>query len=160
MRYLVFSDSHGHWEKLDDWLCHYHDSVDGLICAGDFYRDGLSLSRQWQLPYFGAQGNNDHEGEAAPWQTLWHDGTCHLGVIHGHQWDSSRRLEKLTQWGQENECQMVIFGHSHVRYYQPGVIALLNPGALYRPRNGEPATAALLTISNTKPVTIDWILLQ
>lgn len=76
MHYLVFSDSHGHLEKLDDWLAHYHDSVDGVICAGDFYRDGFLLSSQWHLPYFGAQGNNDHEEKASPWQ----DGTCHLGV--------------------------------------------------------------------------------
>lgn len=156
MRYLVFSDTHGHTDFLNDWLTNHPRSVDGLVSAGDFYRDGQQLATRWNLPYFGAQGNNDHEPDS-PWQTIWTVQDITLGVIHSHQWSASQRMKKLEQWAEDAHCQVVIFGHSHVRLYRPGRITLLNPGALYRPRANQPRTCVLLTIDPSGSLQVDWI---
>lgn len=159
MRYLVFSDTHGHTEFLHDWLHRYHNAVDGLVSAGDFYRDGQELADAFHLPYFGAQGNNDLE-PASPWHTVWATEGLNIGVIHSHQWASTERVVRMQEWGQEQGCRMVIFGHSHVRFYLPGPITLLNPGSLFRPRNREPKTCVLLTIraTQTDPFEVEWVL--
>ena len=159
MRYLIFSDTHGHTEFLDEWLSRHHKAVDGLVSAGDFYRDGQELAQAFNLPYFGAQGNNDHEPES-PWHTIWTVQGLSIGVIHSHQWSATDRIVKIEEWAQQRGCRMVIFGHSHVRLYRPGPITLLNPGALFRPRNQEPKTCALLTVEPTQadPFAVEWIL--
>ncbi|MHB1612220.1 MAG: metallophosphoesterase family protein [Sulfobacillus sp.] len=159
MRYLVFSDTHGHVDTVSQWFQDAPDAVNAVVSAGDFYRDGLALAQQWGLPYYGAQGNNDLE-PASPWHTIWDDGAFRVGVIHSHQWPVHRRLDELTQWGHENGCQIVIFGHSHVRFYQPGVVSLLNPGAVHRPRNGQPPTAVVMDLNPDRTWSLHWILLS
>lgn len=156
MKYLVFSDTHGHVDFLDHWLESHSGAVDGLVSAGDFYRDGQTLATRWNLPYYGAQGNNDREPEA-PWQTIWTAHGMRFGVIHSHQWPAAERLGKLQQWARDADCQVVIFGHSHVRVYHPGTVTLLNPGALFRPRDNQPRTCALLSISRSGALGLDWI---
>lgn len=158
MKYLVFSDTHGHTEFLHQWLAQHPGTVDGLVSAGDFYRDGQELAESWSLPYFGAQGNNDNEPQS-PWHTIWTAHGLRFGVIHSHQWSLDDRIAKLEQWAEEQGCHAVIFGHSHVRLYRPGTPTLLNPGALFRPRNNEPRTCALVTFKEglQDSLQVDWI---
>lgn len=159
MRYLIFSDTHGHTEFLHDWLRRQHQAIDGLVSAGDFYRDGQELAESFNLPYFGAQGNNDQEPES-PWHTVFTTEGWRIGVIHSHQWAATERIVRMEEWAQQRGCHLVIFGHSHVRFYQPGPISLLNPGALFRPRNQEPKTCVLLTVraAPADPFAVEWIL--
>jgi len=146
MRYLVVSDSHGHLNLLWNWLKTCRESWDAIIHAGDYYRDGEALSQQLGLPMFGAQGNNDRDARA-PWETVWQDGTRRLGVIHGHQWDADHRLQGLLEWAKMRGCEVVVFGHSHVDgVFQQEGRWLINPGAIWRPRQGRPPLVMTLEI--------------
>lgn len=139
MRYLVISDTHGHLGQMSIPLQEGHPRVDGVICAGDFYRDGLWLARRMGIPCFGAQGNNDHDAKA-PWATFWQVHGVRLGVIHGHQWSSHKRLAGLGGLAGRHRLHVLVFGHSHQReqYRTPSAL-LVNPGAGFRPVDSPPS---------------------
>ncbi|POB11092.1 metallophosphoesterase [Sulfobacillus sp. hq2] len=138
MRYVVISDTHGRIAKWANQLVNLSD-VDGLICAGDFYRDGLWLAQKMGVPYYGAQGNNDHDVHA-PWATFWQSHGVRFGVIHGHQWPASQRLAALQRLAHQFTLQVLVFGHSHKREsYHTSETWIVNPGAGFRPVQSPPS---------------------
>lgn len=137
MRYLVVADIHGHLERLKP-LTDSTMLLDGVIGAGDFYRDGQWLADNFGVPYYGAQGNNDHE-ETAPWITMWAVDHIRFGVIHGHQWVSSRRQQGLWHFAESHRLDIVIFGHTHRRqHFVHDETIFFNPGSVFRPRGFPP----------------------
>lgn len=156
MRYLVISDTHGHIEPV---LAHRRDygEIAAVIGAGDFYRDGAWIAEMWGLPYYGAQGNNDHEPQS-PWSSTFRDGRVVGFVIHGHQWEASRRLQGLCQVAKAQRADILVYGHTHRRRVDRCQDAtLLNPGAVYAPRGGEPRTVALLDIAPNGSLSWEWL---
>ena len=152
-RYLVISDSHGHMAEVlarcQDW-----GRFDGVIGAGDFYRDGAALAQIMNLPYFGAQGNNDREPDA-PWMTDI-PGTVLGLVIHGHQWPAPVRQNGLVQRAKQSGAEYVVFGHSHRRFdLTVDGIRLLNPGAIYRSL-AFPPSVGVLDIEQTGQLSWNW----
>lgn len=151
MRYLVVSDTHGRIFPVLDRMSGSKWGFDAVIGAGDFYRDGVALS--------GAQGNNDLEPDS-PWSNTWQDGLVRGLVIHGHQWPSHRRRQGLIEKAQALSCNLVIYGHSHVReWIKVGDITLINPGAVHAPRNNQPKTIAVLDIFPDGTLSLKWITL-
>ncbi|MBX5467858.1 MAG: YfcE family phosphodiesterase [Firmicutes bacterium] len=153
MRYLVLSDSHGRLEPVWRWLAACKDQFDAVIHAGDFFLDGQTVADALQVPYYGAQGNNDRDPKA-PWETVWEDQGVRLGVIHGHQWAAPQRLAGLGQWAKAHRLKVVVYGHTHVdavTQWEGGW--LLNPGAVWRPRARRPAQVMSLTVTAQG---VDW----
>ncbi len=76
-------------------------------------------------------------------------GGIHIAAIHGHQWYGRQRLEKLAALGKHMNAALVVFGHTHRRYYEiVDGMPVLNPGSIALPRDGRHGTYAVCCIEN------------
>lgn len=144
MRIIVASDSHGNSGILDD-LEKKHPDVDLFLHCGDICDEPLYFPK-WII----VQGNND----------LWRDlperriipvGKHRILMEHSHRCSYFYREKSLVQIAQQNECDIVCFGHTHHSYIDSiNGVYLLNPGSCVFPRDGNPPSYAILDIEEDK----------
>lgn len=68
---------------------------------------------------------------------------------HGHNFGVKYSLEKLKKTAIDNNCHIVLFGHTHVSkvLYEDGVY-IVNPGSCSNPRDGGPPSYAVIDITD------------
>ena len=145
MKILVFSDSHGYYNRILPVIAQ-HDDVDMVIHCGDVLNDAISLSKLINpgiiLRY--VVGNNDYAPSEPKEITIEAEGKK-IFVTHGHLFGVKSGLDSLRKKIKEG-YDLVIYGHTHIantEYYLGGTI--LNPGAMcYTGRS----SYAVVTIEN------------
>jgi len=155
LRIIVLSDTHGNYNALDsvisrntdaDWIFHLGDGereLDRYVISHPFIAskiihvagncDGGSLSNDFFiLPV------SEHK----------------ILATHGHLYGVNRSLERLKILAYTNECDIVLFGHTHIRYesYENGLY-ILNPGSASIPRDGQKPSFGHIDISPAGIVT-------
>jgi putative phosphoesterase len=145
LRVIVFSDSHG---RLDNALRALEAAgpLDLIIHAGDFYRDALCLSGDTKLQVKAVAGNCDPYDQGQ--QELVFELSGHrILLVHGHEFASSFRFEKLAERAVEIGADTVIFGHSHAAgFIRENGVLLFNPGSISRPRDHDRPSYGILEI--------------
>lgn len=134
MKIVVFSDTHGHLEKVYEVMSKI-ENADLIIHCGDYAEDGEILSSTLNIPAVCVRGNCDR-GPGSDMEIVETEGGNIL-VVHGDMYGVSYDVTRLLYAAEENDCSMVCFGHTHVPMNEDmdGII-LFNPGSLPRPRDG------------------------
>ena len=162
MRLIVMSDSHRDYDALRRVFCRHMDA-DLFIHLGDGEEE-LDLlltqfpdlsARTWHV-----KGNCDYDSMSLPVLTLGLEYSHRLIATHGYQFGVNSFLEHLKALARQNDADLALFGHTHVRCarYEDGLY-LLNPGSVSCPRDGMPPSYGIVDITaqgiltNIVPVT-------
>ncbi|HHU55998.1 MAG TPA: metallophosphoesterase [Acholeplasmataceae bacterium] len=137
MKIVVVSDTHRDKEILNRIAKKHHDA-DYFLHAGD-----SCLPPEEIYPFIGVKGNCDFFRYKP--NLVINTGVIKIFMTHGH----FHRKAKLISTAKANDCEVVIFGHTHVPYYEEedGII-LINPGSPTRPRGKSMPSYAVITIIN------------
>lgn len=148
MRVIVFSDSHGHLDNVMQVL-KVAGPVDLIIHAGDFYRDALRLSAATKLPVKAVMGNCDLY-DRGPQELVFELAGHRILLVHGHEFSSRFRYQKLLYQAIEKNTDTVVFGHSHTAgYLKENGVLLFNPGSISRPRDHNQPSYGILEIDES-----------
>lgn len=146
MKVVVVSDSH-HDLKLLKRIADLHPDADLFLHAGDSCRPESELR-----PYITVRGNQDYLVKTD--YRIVEAGVVKIYLFHGHRsFLSPTTLEAVAR---NNDCQIIIHGHTHVPYYQVvNGIHILCPGSLAYPRSSRGTTYAIITITESKNIKIE-----
>ena len=132
MKVLVFSDSHGAVNYIDEMLFKEND------CQTVFFLgDGMSevtriMARYPEKKFIVAKGNNDWHSDADTEAYKYIDGVT-IMACHGHKFNVRFSLRELLTSATSVRANVALYGHTHksAMYNDPvtGVCAI-NPGAL------------------------------
>lgn len=153
MRCIVLSDTHGDdstvrwmleqaWKTIGPVDCYLHCG-DG---AHDFARlENFIRARDEHASMYGVRGNCDFGVPDVPDQLVLHLGGAKVLLTHGHRYHVKSTYSYLDQAARENECSIVLFGHTHRADMEMRSALLINPGS------GADGRLALLEINKGQP---------
>ncbi|MGB9802979.1 metallophosphoesterase [Desulfofundulus sp.] len=145
MRIGVISDTHGKVDRALK-LLNELEPLDLLLHAGDFYRDGQLLGEALDIPVHAVAGNCDFP-KGGPGEEVLELAGKKVFLTHGHLYHVHSSLQKLLYRALELRVDVVVFGHTHVRYCQEHEgILFFNPGSVYDPRGQQGPGCGLLII--------------
>lgn len=141
---LVLSDSHGNLNNMI--LAVKRMKPDSIIHLGDCWSDAVRLRKKFpRIPMEQVPGNCD--GEHGFLERILEVEGKRILLCHGHTRNVKAGLLNLEMAAQEQNADMVLFGHTHRAFYDRhnGQI-LLNPGSIGDPRFGNPPSFGTLVI--------------
>ena len=142
MKILLISDSHGRKSAVEDLIC--SENCDLVFFLGDGVRDVEDIDESIIKK---VSGNCDLFSFEAITRFEIVDG-FKIMLTHGHQYKAKQGLETLALNAINNNCQIVIFGHTHTQTIEKiDDILLINPGAF---KYGQYATLTLF--KNKEPI--------
>ncbi|MFV0381393.1 MAG: metallophosphoesterase family protein [Breznakia sp.] len=154
MKIVVVSDSHGLKDCLDDILALHSDASYFLHC-GDICLDFDDMFPQFKI----VCGNNDYF-DSYPEEMLMEVGGHRILMLHSHRVSFYHREAHLVEKAKENNCDIVCFGHTHIAVHKiVDGIHVLNPGSLYRARDGRGPSYAILYLEGDQ-VRVEFIFLK
>lgn len=154
MKFLVMSDNHGRWQKVQEVIDAFKDDVDYIFHCGD--SEFPSDDPIWESVALVVSGNMDYDPQYRKIGTLTTEEGKVL-VLHGHRHGVNYSNQQILELAHENEAKFVFHGHTHRLYAEAkdGVL-LLNPGSLNQSRGPVlEKTFALVTIESEK-ILIDF----
>lgn len=121
---LVISDYHKEEDRVIDLIRKYKPEY--TLCLGDgqscdsFYEENNIIS---------VRGNCDFAN--LPLVKILEIENKRILMVHGHNHNVHFSMFKLFLFGKENNCDLVLFGHTHKQFIEKcDNITFLNPGAL------------------------------
>lgn len=161
----ILSDSHGAVNRLDAALELFsRQGCQALVHCGDIVSpDSLELLAEADVPVHLCLGNMDRKSTAvleaakrlgfdAGWRTVEVslDDDQHLLATHG---DDEHLLAELIAGGM---FPYLCHGHTHrYRDERIGDVRVINPGALWQPRDGSPPSVAVLDTATDRLQRLD-----
>ena len=149
MRAVVLADTHikaGSSRRLPAGVIDALEDADVILHAGDIVSRHVLDDLSRYAPVHAVLGNNDHElvGQLPERLVVDLDGV-RVGMVH----DSGQRdgrPQRLRRWFPE--CDLVVFGHSHIPVDEPGVDGqwLMNPGSPTERRRQPNTTIGVLEL--------------
>ena len=137
MKILIISDTHGHLANLSPVLKAI-GTPDYLIHCGDVEGQMKEIEAMAGCPCTFVQGNNDFFCHL-PSTEILQMSRYRIYVTHGHRLGVSWSLGELAREAKKNNCDVAMFGHTHIPYLDQGSyeegLTLLNPGSLSLPRH-------------------------
>lgn len=129
-RILVFSDTHGNFEKAIS-IINSTPNIDACIHCGDMLRDCHEIERAFpRLPFYYVCGNNDYTFDV-PYDIDVTIGGNKILVTHGHRYRVKMGTSLLKQKFSEG-YDIILYGHTHQtdsEWVAPNKL-ILNPGSL------------------------------
>ncbi len=131
MRILVVSDSHGHrWNLID--AIKAEPTAEIVYFLGDGYREyeEMKATFEGKKQFIGVLGNCDL-GSTLPVRDIRSVENTRVYATHGFQERVKYGNYDLLYEARQNNCSLVLFGHTHEKLntYNDGV-HLFNPGSL------------------------------
>lgn len=144
---LVMSDNHGSLKEME--LAIEIEKPDFIIFAGDYVSTSKLIER---FDYY-VRGNNDMNMNWESKQFFKIEGIKFF-LTHGHLHSSlfgGVNENKIAQEAKAHDCQVAIFGHSHIKEKSEidGVL-VFNPGSISEPRDGLKKSYGVIEIENKK----------
>ena len=105
---------------------------DYIIHLGDTSGDGARIKKEFGDKVILVNGNCDpvHLGEN---EVVLNMESVNILATHGHLYSAKTTLTKLYMRGNEENCQIVLYGHTHrAREDEIEGVTLINPGNLSR----------------------------
>lgn len=132
-RVLIMSDSHGRNENVQRAI-EKAGKIDLMIHLGDVGREYLQVERMSGVPTYMVAGNNDYGGFLKD-MCIIYIGSHKVLLTHGHRYGVHFGVDRLRYLALENECDIVMYGHTHVPFLDDGEdVTILNPGSISLPR--------------------------
>ncbi|MBR5093600.1 MAG: metallophosphoesterase [Oscillospiraceae bacterium] len=127
MNVAVFSDTHGNTGRMLAAVRAQRPDV--LIHLGDYDRDAEDLRQEFpEIPLYVVCGNCDY-GSQEPVSDVLELGPVRAFITHGHAFNVRWGVDALVYAAQEEECQLALYGHTHVADVQEvGGVKVVDPG--------------------------------
>lgn len=150
MRIIVLSDTHGNFSALEsvinrntdaDWIFHLGDGereLDRFITANPILAPKI-------VHVAGNCDFNSLSHDVFTLPAMEHK----ILATHGYQFGVNSSLERLKSLARTNGCDIVLYGHTHVRFqsFEDG-LWILNPGSASCPRDGKKPSFGNIDISS------------
>ena len=149
MKALIFSDSHQKDINMKKAVELHKNNLDLCIHLGDGTREFLLLSQLYpEIPFFYVHGNyEDAFAKGADVTRILDLEGYRIMLTHGHAYGVKGGTSVLTYKAMEEDCDIVLYGHTHQRenrYISDELrdkgLYLFNPGSVSRPNRCAPST--------------------
>ncbi len=125
---VVVSDSHGTIVKLAKIL-DFERPFDCLVHCGDGVGDLFHVDLEDGTTVVRVSGNVDiARGSDCDRVTFFEVAGARVMVAHGDQFRVHHDYSWILREGREKNADVVLFGHTHIRYRGEGMPILFNPG--------------------------------
>ena len=143
IRIVVCSDNHGKTDGLA-YVRRMHPDAQYFFHCGD-----ACLDKERMKGFAVVQGNNDFYNTWPNFLVL-EMGSHKIYLTHSHREMYFGRYEMLAKAAKKHGCDICCFGHTHM-YFDDVVdgVRLLNPGSIWRCRDGSRPSYMLVTISGS-----------
>ena len=140
LRILIMSDSHGRNENVELAIAQVREEIGEfqmLIHLGDV-GDAREIESLAGVPCYIVRGNTDYDAKLLNANVIEASGH-RIFATHGHLYQVDVRLDLLRFAALENDCDIAMYGHTHVPYLEedPDDITILNPGSISKPRQAD-----------------------
>lgn len=140
LRILIMSDSHGRNENVELAIAQVREEIGEfqmLIHLGDV-GDARELEPLAGVPCYIVRGNTDYDAKLLNANVI-EAGGHRIFATHGHLYQVDMRLDLLRFAALENDCDIAMYGHTHVPYLEedPDDVTILNPGSISKPRQAD-----------------------
>ena len=140
LRILIMSDSHGRNENVELAIAQVREEIGEfqmLIHLGDV-GDARELESLARVPCYIVRGNTDYDAKLLNANVI-EAGGHRIFATHGHLYQVDMRLDLLRFAALENNCDIAMYGHTHVPYLEedPDDVTILNPGSISKPRQAD-----------------------
>lgn len=140
LRILLMSDSHGRNENVELAIAQVREEIGEfqmLIHLGDV-GDAREIESLAGVPCYIVRGNTDYDAKLLNANVI-EAGGHRIFATHGHLYQVDMRLDLLRFAALENDCDIAMYGHTHVPYLEEGPddITILNPGSISKPRQAD-----------------------
>ena len=140
LRILIMSDSHGRNENVELAIAQVREEIGEfqmLIHLGDV-GDARELESLAGVPCYIVRGNTDYDAKLLNANVI-EAGGHRIFATHGHLYQVDMRLYLLRFAALENDCDIAMYGHTHVPYLEedPDDVTILNPGSISKPRQAD-----------------------
>jgi putative phosphoesterase len=152
---VVLSDTHiGHRSRrrLPDAAYDHLESADFILHAGDVVVGEVLDELAGFAPVSAVLGNNDHDLVGVlPERRVLELAGARVGMVHDSG-AAAGRERRMRRWFPD--CDVVVFGHSHIPWDRPGVDGqlLFNPGSPTERRRQPHHTLGTLDIAEGRVV--------
>ncbi len=140
LRILIMSDSHGRNENVELAIAQVREEIGEfqmLIHLGDV-GDAREIESLAGVPCYIVRGNTDYDAKLLNANVIKASGH-RIFATHGHLYQVDMRLDLLRFAALENDCDIAMYGHTHVPYLEedPDDVTILNPGSISKPRQAD-----------------------
>lgn len=140
LRILIMSDSHGRNENVELAIAQVREEIGEfqmLIHLGDV-GDAREIESLAGVPCYIVRGNTDYDVKLLNTNVI-EAGGHRIFATHGHLYQVDMRLDLLRFAALENDCDIAMYGHTHVPYLEedPDDVTILNPGSISKPRQAD-----------------------
>lgn len=140
LRILIMSDSHGRNENVELAIAQVREEIGEfqmLIHLGDV-GDAREIESLAGVPCYIVRGNTDYDAKLLNVNVI-EAGGHRIFATHGHLYQVDMRLDLLRFAALENDCDIAMYGHTHVPYLEedPDDVTILNPGSISKPRQAD-----------------------
>lgn len=151
MKAIIISDAHGRTKRITKAVNRHLDS-DYLFYLGDQVVDlqkaKADFNTNLNIAY--VKGNCDFSKDDPEERTVTVDGKK-IFLTHGHKYSVKWNKTKLYYRSQEIEADIILFGHTHVRYAKKETGQLFfNPGSIALPRDNKPGSYGIIEIKDNQ----------
>ena len=116
MEILVFSDSHGRSDKINEALSRQIKKPDAIIFLGDGLRDMMNAEKG-DCPVYSVRGNCDGLIVSySPDERCLILGEKRIFFTHGHRYGVKSTLTPLLSEAAKRDADIVLYGHTHEGY--------------------------------------------
>ena len=135
------SDSHGRNENVELAIAQVREEIGEfqmLIHLGDVGDARELESLAWCRHATVVRGNTDYDAKLLNANVI-EAGGHRIFATHGHLYQVDMRLDLLRFAALENDCDIAMYGHTHVPYLEedPDDVTILNPGSISKPRQAD-----------------------
>ena len=142
------SDSHGKSGAVSDLVDNNLGRSQMFIHLGDGEKEtDLIMAEYPHLDFRRVSGNCDYCSRLPLSMVIDTDG-ARIFAAHGHSYGVKGSLEHITTAAKQNDCNIVLFGHTHERFlhYENGIY-YMNPGSCAMPRDGKVPSYGFIDIT-------------
>jgi uncharacterized protein len=152
---VIMSDSHGLTNEI--LTIKEREKADYFLHCGDseLSEDALELENVITVA-----GNCDFYGKFPNEQKVVIEGLTFF-VVHGHLHHVKSNLMSLSYRAEEENADIVCFGHSHIAGAEKvGDTLFLNPGSIRQPRNRPEKTYAVIEWEIKESIAVNFITME
>ena len=147
MRALIVSDTHGRDGNLLEAVKR-EKPLDKIVHLGDIGSLEEYIEEITDCVCFCVRGNNDWRSNL-PAESIIMIGNHRAFITHGHHYGVSYSTADVVRHAKSLDCDIVMYGHTHIPEIEEGKITIINPGSLTYPRQeGRKYSYAVLEIEN------------
>jgi len=152
MKIGIVSDSHGDTRALDAMLAEpMAQTAECWLHAGDVTADADYIAMLTQKTVYKVAGNCDWPSSRVPDTQIVELAGHRLLLAHGHTFGVQYQTDLLLRHASAENCDIAVYGHTHCAEFLPGVLTVVNPGSIARPRDGAAGSYFIMELVPEQP---------